>query len=126
MNANVDGNNTSVVRSLTGNNRAGAAYGDVLFVRDDAVSGTSNIVRFSVRPGFLGRAFAGLREFFRRERERDAERARVNGPLSLDDSWTGGWYERRRQVAESLARQNAERQARPANVRNIRALSAAE
>jgi hypothetical protein len=48
------------------------------------------------------------------ERRREAEMARRNVPLSLDDAWAGGWYARSRMLQDSLPQRERPTDATPA------------
>jgi hypothetical protein len=50
--------------------------------------------------GIIARAVAVLEAVF--ERRRSASSGRTRGPISLDDAWTGGWYERDRALQAAL------------------------
>lgn len=47
------------------------------------------------------------------ERRRQAERARRNRPLSLDDAWAGGWYAQSRMSAHALLQRSGPKGAPP-------------
>ena len=50
----------------------------------------------------LVRLIEGIGRRFDRRRQADVER--LNGPLSLDEAWVGGWYGRSRALQDALLR----------------------
>jgi len=52
-----------------------------------------------------------------RERRRCAEDIRLDGPLSLDDAWAGGWYARSRILQGALLQRRCSTSAKPAPLR---------
>jgi hypothetical protein len=52
-----------------------------------------------------------------RERRRQAEIARRNAPLSLDDAWAGDWYARSRILQEALLQRQCSTSAKPTPLR---------
>jgi hypothetical protein len=59
----------------------------------------------------LSRVVRGIGQL--RERQRQAEIARRNSPLSLDDAWAGGWYARSRAMQEALLQRECSAGAKP-------------